>query len=825
MSFVSAGMAQARPSDIEYVVVRAASDSAKPTCSRTIALPVVPGRSPGPVRPSKMGRWRALALVGVHVLFILHLAHWGLAGRTISPVEPSEAMETLQHGRVNAGAVFFAVALTLTLVFGRFVCGWACHMVALQDLCGWVLKRLGLRPRPFRSRLLVWVPLIAAVYMFIWPTAYRLWVRQPAPPLTWHLTKADFWGTFPGPAIAVLTLAACGLGIVWFLGNKGFCTYACPYGGFFAVLDRLAPARIRVTEACNQCGHCTAECSSNVRVAEEVHLFKMVVDPGCMKCMDCVSVCPNDALYVGWGRPAVLAPNAADRRRPLRYDGNLGEEIAMAVVFVVCLYAYRGLYGHVPFLFSLGLSAITTFIALKTWQLAPRRDATLHRIPLKRGGRVVGGGWAFAACSLVLLAFVAHSALVQYHQARGERAFAAVTPAVAGWPLAGSLAPLVTSQESEQADRARRHLAWVERFGLLSRPANQAGLAWIDLLEGDTASAEARLRRMADGPAAPADASHVLGEVLLHQGRAADAERLFDRAVAQDGSNPVFRASLGLALLALDRPADAAAAFDQAASLAAQPGDDGSGPVPLDHLYVAYRAEALRRAGRVDDAFDLEFQRHGDDAALLARIQRALLIAPRTAALHRLASAAFNRLGRAAEGAQHAALAVELDGADVLARLHAGRAAAAAGDIAGALTGFAAAERLAPNSWRVSTQLAAALVLAGRVDDAMQRARRAAELRPDVGETHATLGATQMAARDLAGAVASYVRAVQLDPANSEYRLRYAFLLAQSGRAPESAELLRQLMNDANPDIRTAAREMLDELVGPAPQPPRGPSR
>ena len=31
----------------------------------------------------------------------------------------------------------------------------------------------------------------------------------------------------------------------------------------------------------------------------------MVVDPGCMKCMDCISVCPNDALYFGFGKPTI----------------------------------------------------------------------------------------------------------------------------------------------------------------------------------------------------------------------------------------------------------------------------------------------------------------------------------------------------------------------------------------------------------------------------------------------------------------------------------------------------------------------------------------
>ena len=92
---------------------------------------------------------------------------------------------------------------------------------------------------------------------------------------------------------------------VYFLGQKGFCTYACPYGGFFGLADKLSPGKIRVTDACNQCGHCTATCTSNVLVHAEVKQYGMVVDPGCMKCMDCISVCPNDALYFGFGKPTL----------------------------------------------------------------------------------------------------------------------------------------------------------------------------------------------------------------------------------------------------------------------------------------------------------------------------------------------------------------------------------------------------------------------------------------------------------------------------------------------------------------------------------------
>src|SRR4030095_9260277 len=113
----------------------------------------------------------------------------------------------------------------------------------------------------------------------------------------------NFWETFPSVAVAIPFLFICGFMTVYFLGQKGFCTYACPYGGFFGLADKFSPGKIRVTDACNQCGHCTATCTSNVVVHAEVKQYGMVVDPGCMKCMDCVSVCPNDALYfweVSW---------------------------------------------------------------------------------------------------------------------------------------------------------------------------------------------------------------------------------------------------------------------------------------------------------------------------------------------------------------------------------------------------------------------------------------------------------------------------------------------------------------------------------------------
>ncbi len=376
----------------------------------------------GPVARSPMGRRRAIVLLLVHVVIAAHIVHWLVAGTTLTPLEPSEAMQTLELGYLNAGAILFLLAIGSTLLLGRWFCGWACHVVALQDLCAWLLGRLGLRPRPIRSRLLVLIPFGAAFYMFVWPTLRRWWRGEPAPDLVPHLTTSELWATFPGPIMAVATLLVCGFLVVWWLGAKGFCTYGCPYGAVFAVADRLAPARIRVTDACEHCGHCTTVCSSNVRVHEEVAMHRMVVDPACMKCLDCVSVCPKDALYFGFGPTRPL--QRSQQRIEARADFGWGEEIALAVLFVLGLWLWRDLWlgEPVPFLLAIGLSVLTAALLLLGWRLWRKPAVTFQHAELKRDGRLLGRGRTAAVLAVAGLATVAWLGIAEATRQRVETA-------------------------------------------------------------------------------------------------------------------------------------------------------------------------------------------------------------------------------------------------------------------------------------------------------------------------------------------------------------------------------------------------------------------
>ncbi len=120
---------------------------------RSVELPVLKNSPAGTaeIKESKAGRWRAISLIVLYLLMIAHLIQWRISGSTVSPIEPSETMYTLQNGAINAGFIFFTLAILATLIFGRFVCGWGCHIVALQDLCAWLMKKFGITPRPFAS--------------------------------------------------------------------------------------------------------------------------------------------------------------------------------------------------------------------------------------------------------------------------------------------------------------------------------------------------------------------------------------------------------------------------------------------------------------------------------------------------------------------------------------------------------------------------------------------------------------------------------------------------------------------------------------------------
>ncbi len=584
------------------------------------------------IAKSRTARWRAAVLIAVNAIFIIHIIQWLIVGMTISPVEPSESMQTLEIGSVNAGFVFFLLAILSTAILGRFFCGWGCHIVALQDLCAWGMKRLGVHPRPFRSRLLLFIPLFFALYMFVWPNFRRLaltplladahgqffaWLVGDTPRFqgaALGFVVRDFWATFPPWYVAIPYFAVVGFAAVYLLGAKGFCTYGCPYGGFFGPADMFALGKIRVTDACEQCGHCTAVCTSNVRVHEEVRDFGMVVDPGCMKCMDCISVCPNDALYFGLGMPTILArpvsPGAAQRqaakqKSPKRYDLTRPQEITAAVLFGALFLAFRGFLNEVPMLMAIGMAGVGVFLAWKLVSLVRLPNVRIQSQQLKVKGRLRAAGVAFGALAVLTLAAGAWGGAVRYLLWRGDLVDSSISV-----PLESALAPGYKPDDDSLRD-ARAAIAFYRRAG----PATRAGIGWpysnallvrlayLSAVCAEYGDAEAYLRMLlsrqqpnetlvmnlasfihlrggtpeeilaafqslaAEHPGSPVP-RRAVAQQLIFLKRPAEAQAVYEAAIKDHPASAPIKRDAGLVFMQLDQPERALALFEEAVALA-----------------------------------------------------------------------------------------------------------------------------------------------------------------------------------------------------------------------------------------------------------------
>lgn len=518
---------------------------------------------------SRYARRRALCLASVYVLMAIHVVHWRLSGKTMAPLEFNEVMYTAELGIVTAGFLFMLGAVAATAIFGRFFCSWGCHILALQDLCAWILGKLHLRPRPIRSRLLLWVPTAVAAYMFIWPQVVRLWFAQPTAALRtatdaegWaSFSTTNFWRNLPGPGIIFLTFLVCGFIIVYVLGSRSFCAYGCPYGAVFSLTDRIAPGRIRMRGAdCTACGTCTAVCQSHIRVHEELNRYGMVVNSACLKDLDCVSACPQGNIKFGFGMPSAFASVRQDSPVRKLFDFAWWEEGLMLLVFVAVLFTFRGLYDLIPFFLAIALAVIAACLVTMSIRLIRRESMQWNKIPLKSAGQLRAGGIAFLTIVLALGALTAHSGLVRYESFQGRRL--AGNALSSGWT------------DDRAAARAVDYLESAARWGLMRSPRDDAMLSKLhyqiagkEFRAERREVAEAHLRRsLAVAPNVSA-AHYELGALLVADQRLAEGIDHLRIAAALQPDFADAHYNLAVALWMSDRKREALEAIDRAFQL------------------------------------------------------------------------------------------------------------------------------------------------------------------------------------------------------------------------------------------------------------------
>ncbi|PYJ48687.1 MAG: hypothetical protein DME87_11620 [Verrucomicrobia bacterium] len=275
-------------------------------------------------------------------------------------------------------------------------------------------------------------------------------------------------------------------------------------------------------------------------------------------------VCPNDALYFGFGKPTLFVPKSNAIKKS--YSITWPEEIVGVIVFLGSFLAVRGVYVLVPFLMALGCATITTFLTLKTWRLLKAKELSFYRFDLKSSGKIRKAGWGFVAFAVAWIGLTVHSGLVRYHEYLGDRAFQKIQI-----PDELALAQLNPTRWLSLIDResileGKKHLQAAVNFGLFENSEALSKLAWFEYLSGDAEQSVALLSQAAarQGGQGKALSLYYRGTILNRLGRYEQARASLDEALAERADLILARQEKGESLWQLSRKEEAISVWSDA---------------------------------------------------------------------------------------------------------------------------------------------------------------------------------------------------------------------------------------------------------------------
>ena len=246
------------------------------------------------------------------------------------------------------------IVVILTLLLGRFFCGWICPLGTTLDITDRLLFRrirrlkikYNVKLRNLKYSLLI-VFLVGAIF-----SLQLIWLADPISivtrsygvvlyPYFSHVTRSTFdtlyrvkginlvsepvYGVFRNhliplqqPTFRLLILFfsvfACIL-VLSIIQRRFWCRNLCPLGAVFGLLStRFSFWRRRVSDKCIECGTCQRECGLGA-IPENPRKYW---PQECTQCMTCEEVCPVDAISFGlkqpfFDRPATIGLNLSRR--------------------------------------------------------------------------------------------------------------------------------------------------------------------------------------------------------------------------------------------------------------------------------------------------------------------------------------------------------------------------------------------------------------------------------------------------------------------------------------------------------------------------------
>jgi polyferredoxin len=333
-----------------------------------------PAHPPRPPRRRRLRSWFGLANVrrivqgGFLLLFLLLLVRTTLVGENgtepwaglFFDLDPLVLLSSwLASGGILPGMLLALVTVGLTLLLGRFFCGWVCPVGTTFNIISWArrmpaarLIRTGVWNRWQHSKYLLLTGLLVAAlcglnlagvfdpfsffYRTVSTSLYPAFARGTEQFFTWlyntdpgigpvritlvsepvyallraHVLPHEPVAYFGGVLIGFTFLLLVVLALFHF---RFWCRYLCPLGALLGTCSKAGRIELRMDEAkCAECNLCVAWCPG----ACDPHLPGRWKKEECYLCFTCRDQCTEQAITFHWtwgkeSRLLVPAPRIA----------------------------------------------------------------------------------------------------------------------------------------------------------------------------------------------------------------------------------------------------------------------------------------------------------------------------------------------------------------------------------------------------------------------------------------------------------------------------------------------------------------------------------
>lgn len=232
---------------------------------------------------------------------------------------------------------FFIIALFLliTLLTGRFACGWLCPIGTIQDgISALSSKKRTVRLDRHETYLNIKYVMVVPVFLIIMTMGLARNVN-----IVFYFEIKEFLGTFGQKPLSYFSLSeyifvffpglitemvsAQGLGLlfsnflvfftfIFYLAllivtiwhPRAYCRYLCPYGALCSAVSDYSFLKLsRSPVKCvgrNDCGICEKVCPKQIRILDES--FEFFTGRGeCNFCLKCKQNCPYNAINIKFG--------------------------------------------------------------------------------------------------------------------------------------------------------------------------------------------------------------------------------------------------------------------------------------------------------------------------------------------------------------------------------------------------------------------------------------------------------------------------------------------------------------------------------------------